>query len=208
MKLDFSSELELGNIANSNRKQIRILPGESYVSNENIIISTLLGSCVSACLYDPVQGVMGMNHFLLSNNRYSKDIPILLSEAGRYGINSMELLINDMLKAGAKKKNMKAKIFGGANVIESTIGGDSFFCVGDVNCRFIKEFLKTERIPVASSDLGGSLGRVIYFSYGDFSVFARKIKKRETIKLERKDKVFWTKSIEEHKKPVPEIDLW
>jgi chemotaxis protein CheD len=204
----FSKDRKLDKITNSNRKEKRILPGEYYVTDENMIISTLLGSCVSACLYDPEQGVMGMNHFLLSNNRYSRDIPILLSEAGRYGINAMELLINDMLKLGAKKNDMKAKVFGGANVIVNKSGIGNFLCVGDVNSRFIKKFLEIEKIPLTASDLGGSHGRVIYFSFGDYYVYARKIKKRETFKLEEKERVFWTKSIEEHEKESPKLDLW
>ena len=208
METDFSKEVNLNNRTNESRKKIRILPGEYHVTTENIIITTLLGSCVSACLYDTVQGVMGMNHFLLSSKRYSRDIPILLSEAGRYGINSMELLINDMIKLGAKKKHMQAKVFGGANVLESVCKDDSFFCVGDVNCRFIKGFLQAERIPVTASDLGGSFGRVINFSYGNFSVFARKIKKTKTIKLEKEDRVFWVKSIEENERESGKIDFW
>ena len=208
METDFSKEVNLNNRTNESRKKIRILPGEYHVTTENIIITTLLGSCVSACLYDTVQGVMGMNHFLLSSKRYSRDIPILLSEAGRYGINSMELLINDMIKLGAKKKHMQAKVFGGANVMERACGDDSFFCVGDVNCRFIKGFLQAERIPITASDLGGSFGRVINFSYGDFSVFARKIKKTKTIKLEKEDRVFWVKSIEENESKSGKTDFW
>lgn len=68
-------------------KVVTLYPGEYYVSRGKVVISTLLGSCVSACLYDPVNRVVGMNHFLLSNKRYSKHMPMYATEAGRYGIN-------------------------------------------------------------------------------------------------------------------------
>ena len=116
-------------------------PGEYYASNIPVTISTLLGSCVSACLFDPTNKVIGMNHFMLSSKRYSKDLPITQTEAGRYGTHSMELLINAMLKLGAEKHLLKAKAFGGSSLIGNGRDTSNFLCVGAVNSRFFREFL-------------------------------------------------------------------
>lgn len=89
-----------------------------------------------------------MRSVLLSNRRYSRDLPIHQSEAGRYGINAMELLINDMTKAGANRLNLKAKAFGGGSIMQSSQEVGNFSCVGEVNCKFIREFLENERIPL------------------------------------------------------------
>jgi chemotaxis protein CheD len=190
------------------RKRIIIEPGEYYVSNENIVISTLLGSCVSACLFDPVNRVIGMNHFLLSNKRYAKDIPVCVTEAGRYGIHAMELLINEMMKKGAKRSKLKAKAFGGGNVLKYEATHDNFFCVGDVNCRFVREFLDLENIPLVASALGGENGRVIHFSHGDYAVLVRKIKSTITSKVAQKERTFWRNKIETQEKESASADIW
>ena len=97
--------------------RVTIEPGEYYSCANATVLSTLLGSCVAACLYDPTRKIIGMNHFMLSNSRYSRDMPIHVSEAGRYGIHAMELLINDMMAKGTDRSKLRAKIFGGASVI-------------------------------------------------------------------------------------------
>ncbi|OPY78838.1 MAG: Chemoreceptor glutamine deamidase CheD [Syntrophorhabdus sp. PtaU1.Bin153] len=189
-------------------QHITLYPGDHFVSKENVLVSTLLGSCVSACLYDPVTRVVGMNHFLLSSKRYARDMPVHLTEAGRYGVHAMELVINDMLKLGAKRHNLKAKAFGGGAVLGTASGPDNFLCVGDVNCRFIVEFLKNDGIPLVSCDLGGETGRVIRFSSHDFSVLVRKIRVTTTSKLVQKERQYWKKTIE-HKEPESlEPELW
>jgi len=93
-----------------------------------------------------------MNHFLLSNRRYAKNLPVCLSEAGRYGIHAMELLINEMLQKGAKRGNLRAKAFGGGTMHGVSTTQDNFFCVGEVNVRFIREFLKKRGY---TADCGG-----------------------------------------------------
>jgi len=177
------------------------------VNKDELVLHTLLGSCVAACLYDPVNKVIGMNHFLLSNRRYSRELPYTKAEAGRYGVYSMELLINAMLKQGASRKNLRAKAFGGAAVFNTT--GDNFFCVGDVNSRFIREFLDTEKIPLVTADLGGSDGRVIYFFKTDFSVYVRKIKKIYAESIARQEKRYWKKAlIKQDEVPPSAVELW
>jgi len=189
-------------------QRITLHPGEHFASNRHCVISTLLGSCVSACLYDPQNGIVGMNHFLLANRRYAKDIPLCLTEAGKYGVHAMELVINGMMNLGASHKNLHAKVFGGGSVLRSPDNSDNFFCVGEVNCRFILQFLQNEGIPLVASDLGGNTGRTIRFFSDDYSVYVKKIGKTGTSKLAIGEKEFWHRSIEDHKRSHAEPELW
>ncbi|MBU2511552.1 chemotaxis protein CheD [bacterium] len=182
-------------------------PGEHYVSDMGVVISTLLGSCVSACLYDPVNRIMGMNHFLLASKRYAKEKPIYATNAGRYGIQAMELVINKMLRLGANRKYLKAKAFGGGNVLQTSEDEYNFFNVGEVNIRFIKEFLELEKVPLITSDLGGSLGRVIRFHGDDYSVYVRKIKRAAITDLIKQEKRYWKSNIDKQKEKT-DIKLW
>lgn len=189
-------------------ERILIDPGE-YCSTGNIgVISTLLGSCVAACLYDSKNKIIGMNHFMLSSTRYSRDMPIHISEAGRYGIHAMELLINEMMAKGALRQQLRAKIFGGATILFGEAQNSNFLCVGQVNCKFIREFLKNERIPIEAEDLGGNHGRVIHFSNGDFAVHCRKIKADRSVRLATRDRACWQQAIENQQQAQPSIDLW
>lgn len=176
-------------------KHVTLEPGELFASREPVTISTLLGSCVAACLYDPVNKVVGMNHFLLSSRRYSRDLPNFISDAGRYGIHAMELLINEMMRIGAERKRICAKVFGGATILRQSGSVGNFFCVGEVNCRFIKEFLSQERIPILGEELGGEKGRVIHFSNGDFTVYLRKVEHTGSKRLALRDRNCWLKAI-------------
>ena len=182
-------------------------PGEYFVSREELVISTLLGSCVAACLWDEQNRIIGMNHFLLANRRYARNEPRCHTEAGKYGIHSMELLINGMMKLGARRENLRAKAFGGASMIIGNTRQDSFFCVGEVNSRFIVEFLKTDGIPLVASDLGGDVGRVIHFFSDDFSVYSRKMGKMRQQKIAQKERSFWKRSTDEEE-AVPEPEIW
>ena len=182
---------------------VTLMPGDCYVSKDEVVIGTILGSCVSACLYDPVNRIVGMNHFLLSGRQNNAD-KIWLSEAGRYGIHSMEIIINGMLKLGADKNNMRGKAFGGASILPANRGKD-FASVGEINSRFVVEFLTNEGIRLVSSDLGGYEGRAIRFHSGDFSVYQRKIKRVVMPDLSVREERFWRREI---KKTYPEPELW
>ena len=133
----------------------RILPGEYQVTDENMGLVTTLGSCVSACIRDVVLGVGGMNHFMLpeselnTGNIYS----------ARYGSYAMEVLVNELLKQGAKRRNLEAKVFGGANVLRSIISAD----VGTRNAEFVHQYLDNEQIPIIAEDLGDTCPRKIIF---------------------------------------------
>jgi chemotaxis protein CheD len=163
---------------------------------------------VSACLFDPVRKIIGMNHFMLSNPRYSTVLPIYVSEAGRYGIHAMELLINDMMKKGADRRSLRAKAFGGASIFKKGEAVGNFMCVGQVNTKFIKEFLADEGIPLDSMDLGGEHGRVIHFSNGDFAVYRRKIGQNRSHQLAMRDRDCWHRAISVQERMMPEIELW
>lgn len=192
-----------------NLSRFAIKPGEYHATGDTVIISTLLGSCVSACLYDPLAKISGMNHFLLSNRRYARNMPYYVTEAGRYGIYAMELLINEMLRLGAKRDSLRAKIFGGSSLFQSPDDVGNFFCVGSANVRFIKEFIAYEGIPLVAEDLGGDRGRAIYFCTGDFSVHVRKIQRTINTRLGLREKRFWQERIEsqENKASGPDISI-
>ncbi len=119
---------------------VKILPGEYYVHDDDVVLMTVLGSCVAACLCDRGVGVGGMNHFLLPDGN---------DASARYGVNAMEILINELLKAGARRGSLEAKIFGGGAVIN----GLTSINVGGQNVRFVEAFLAAERIPIVSRDV-------------------------------------------------------
>jgi hypothetical protein len=97
---------------------------------------------------------------------------------------------------GVRRDNLQAKAFGGGSLLETVTDGDNFFCVGDVNARFIQEFLANEGIPLVTADLGGNAGRVIHFCFDDFSVYVRKIQKTINLRLIDEERHFWKNSIE------------
>lgn len=169
-------------------------PGEYAATSRPRILQTLLGSCVAACLYDKDTGIAGLNHFLLAAPRYPLKTPMLESDAGRYGIHAMELLINDMMKKGAHRPRLRAKVFGGAKVLSTGAEGD-FFKIHQVNQRFILEFMETEKIPLDAIDLGGSRGRVIYFNTGTMKVTMRYITSRQVENVEKEAESFWKRAV-------------
>ena len=124
---------------------VKVLPGEYFVLDEDILIMTTLGSCIAACLWDRQAKVGGMNHFMLPDG-VGKDSA---SSGGRYGSFAMELLINEMMKLGATRSTMEAKVFGGGQVI----AGMNSLNVGERNTRFVLDYLKAEHITVVSKDV-------------------------------------------------------
>lgn len=129
--------------AHFKNEAVKILPGEYFVFDEDMIIMTTLGSCIATCLWDRNARVGGMNHFMLPDNGGGA------SDSGRYGSFAMELLINEMLKMGASRLTMEAKVFGGGAVI----AGMNTINVGERNTQFVMDYLKTERIPIVSKDV-------------------------------------------------------
>ncbi len=157
-------------------KVTTLYSGDYYVTDKpNEMIVTILGSCVAACLHDPVARVGGMNHFLLPDNTAGGSVSNGSSsaESTRYGAFAMEQLINGILQRGGLKSRIEAKVFGGANVINNSA------MIGSKNVSFIRNFLKQEGLKVTSSDLGGDYPRRLRF-YPDTG-------KAMLMKLARKD---------------------
>ena len=138
-------------------RRINIVQGEQHVdSDPDIVLTTLLGSCVAACLWDPEAGIGGMNHFLLPGvETEARDTSLGASK--RYGVYAMELLVNDLLRHGAQRRRLQAKLFGGACMVQGLTD------VGELNASFAELFLRTEGIALAGGSLRGSCGRRIQF---------------------------------------------
>ncbi len=187
-------------------KRAIIMPGEFHVSSKPIVISTLLGSCVSACLYDRKRKIIGMNHFLISGDGHPAGSELCFSEAGRYGIHAMELLINEMMRQGARRDNLRAKVFGGSSL--TRMPTDSVYRIGENNSRFVVEFLDLEKIPIVARDLGGPRGRVVHFCHGDYSVYVRKIRSDHNTNLAKRDRDCWTDALKRQEAAQTSVDLW
>lgn len=134
----------------------KLLPGEYYVTRDDMVLVTVLGSCVAACIRDVSSGIGGMNHFMLPD---SGTDAARLGGAARYGVHAMEMLINSLLKSGGRRPNFEAKVFGGGNVMPSLNHAQ----VGQRNAEFVLEFLANERIRVAAKDLEDIYPRKVYF---------------------------------------------
>ena len=128
---------------------VKIKPGEYYVTTRDMALVTVLGSCVAACVYDKTLGLGGMNHFMLPDDR--RNGGDILSSSARYGTYAMEIMINELLKGGAKRSNLEAKVFGGGNVLR----GFTMTNVGQTNAAFVVDYLRKENIKVVAQDLQG-----------------------------------------------------
>lgn len=134
-------------------KKINIIQGEYQVTDDDeVVLSTILGSCIAACLRDPIAGVGGMNHFLLPGGGRGEN-----GESARYGVHLMELLINGLLKKGASRDRIEAKIIGGGKTIPGLSN------VGEKNAIFAKTFLEDEGIKIVGTNVGGDHGRKLEY---------------------------------------------
>ena len=141
---------------------VKLLPGEYFVHDaDDLLLTTVLGSCVAACLVDRVARLGGMNHFMLPDG----------GSAGRYGAFAMELLINELMKRGARRERLEAKVFGGGQVLR----GFSSLNVGERNVGFIEQFLATERIPIVSRDVLGVHPRRVCLFPGSGRALCKKL---------------------------------
>ena len=147
----------------------KILPGEYYYTQKDMLIVTVLGSCVSACIRDRVTGLGGMNHFMLPDGGSDAGSPV--SASARYGTYAMEVLINDLLKAGARRDNLEAKVFGGGAVLK----GFTAINVGERNAAFVLSFLKNEKIRITAEDLNDIYPRKVYFFPKTGKVLVKKL---------------------------------
>lgn len=135
---------------------VKVLPGEYFVTTANMVLVTVLGSCVTACIRDREKGLGGMNHFMLPDGGSE---PGVLSTSARYGAYAMEVLLNHLLKLGARRSSLEAKVFGGGKVLASLTQAQ----VGEKNAQFVLEYLATENIPVVAQDLLDIYPRKVYY---------------------------------------------
>ncbi|PRG17580.1 chemoreceptor glutamine deamidase CheD [Burkholderia multivorans] len=136
---------------------VKLLPNEFYTTADDMVLTTVLGSCVAACLHDPFAGIGGMNHFMLPDDGADAGAPA--SESMRYGAYAMEVLINELIKAGARRDRFEAKVFGGAAVL----AGMTTINIGDRNADFVRRYLALERIRITAEDLQGVHPRKVAF---------------------------------------------
>ena len=173
-------------------KKIKIIqPGEYHVSTEDEMIGTLLGSCVSVCLHDPVMQVSGMNHFMLPGRIVQADI--FQDRTARYGITAINELLDQMEAAGASRENLTAKVFGGGHVIvtafeTSTLPAD--------NIRLARVMLELEDIPIEEMNVGGSHGRKILMEARTGKVYLKNLMRRSIIEeVRERDLVYLRKGM-------------
>jgi len=161
---------------------VKVLPGEYFVTSTNVLMVTVLGSCVSACIRDREKGIGGMNHFMLADSGEMSAV----SSSARYGTYAMEILINHLLKLGARKSNLEAKVFGGGRVMALLSSSQ----VGERNSRFVIDFLKTEGIAVAAQDLLDIYPRKVYFFPHTGKVLVKKLVRMHNDTLVRREKEY------------------
>lgn len=131
---------------------INVIQGDYIISRDpNAVLSTVLGSCIAVCMYDPETGIGGMNHFLLPSREGAE------GENVRYGAYAMELLINGLLKKGARRSSLRAKMFGGASMMGNLRD------IGGSNAAFARQFLRDEGIPCTAESVGGNSARRVKF---------------------------------------------
>ena len=140
-------------VSRSSQKTITVIQGDYAVSTDpNVIMSTVLGSCIAVCLFDPFAHIGGMNHFLLAQAADAQNSDL------KYGVNAMELLINRVVSAGGDRASLQAKLFGGARMTEHARD------IGRNNADFALDFLMRESIPCVAQSLGGDKARRIQFT--------------------------------------------
>lgn len=167
---------------NFNSQAIKLLPGEYYVTDKDMLLVTVLGSCVAACIRDCQSGIGGMNHFMLPEGGGDAGSP--LNASARYGTYAMEILINQLLKLGARRSNLEAKVFGGGNVLD----GLTVANVGQRNADFVLKFLQLEKIRVVAQDLVDVFPRKVYFFPKENKVMVKKLRNVRNTTVSQREK--------------------
>jgi chemotaxis protein CheD len=178
---------------------VKVFPGEFYVTRQpDEILVTVLGSCVSACIRDPIVGVGGMNHFMLAKGRsgsWGEDM-----RSTRFGNFAMEKLINELIKAGCSRERMEIKVFGGGNVIDASTA------VGSDNAQFVLRYLEAEGLRCSAEDLGGSHPRRIHYYPATGRVVRRLLGTGETYAVSREEREYADRL--QSRQPAGEIHLF
>jgi chemotaxis protein CheD len=175
-----------------------IHPGEYYATKDDIIIGTVLGSCIAVALYDGKNRFGGLNHFMLPGTLNPENFYI--SNSGKYGMYAMELLINSMIKLGSRKQDLTAKVFGGGSVLHKSTGFSNR--IPENNIEFAFSYLKTEAIPVKSSDVGGVQARKIFFYPKTSKILLKRIGGKLITVVEKEEQVYYRKVKEEVEKKL------
>ncbi|WP_034474497.1 chemoreceptor glutamine deamidase CheD [Aestuariibacter salexigens] len=177
----------------------KILPGEFYVTGRHELITTVLGSCVSACIYDEKNHVGGMNHFMLPQQNTAKiDVT---SESFRFGDVAMERLINEVIKAGGEKRHLKFKAFGGGQIIKKMTS------IGESNIEFLKKFMALEGFSLLASDLGGRHPRKVRFDPLSGKVWVKKLEHLHNDTISQRE-VSYQKALEKQEESYGDVDLF
>jgi chemotaxis protein CheD len=162
-----------------------ILPGEYFVSADPMIVYTVLGSCISACVRDPIAGVGGMNHFMLPKPK--EEGCDSWGESTRYGSYAMESLINGILKRGGVKNRLEVKLFGAGKIYEGNID------VGARNTEWVLEYLKVEGLSACKTDLGDVYPRKVYYFTESGKVLLKKLQRLKNRTIEVREQEYAAK---------------
>ena len=165
---------------------VKIQPGQYYSGDGDEMIVTVLGSCVAACLWDAEKRIGGMNHFMLPGGARQGCAPTLDAEPARLGVYAMEVLINQMLKLGADRRRLTAKVFGGGNVLE----GMEALNIGNQNGVFVLEFLREEGIPVKARDLFDVCPRKVHFFPATGKVMVKRLAVLRNDTLQKREREY------------------
>jgi chemotaxis protein CheD len=166
------------------RWTVKILPGEYYVTRNDEAITTVLGSCISACIRDPMLRIGGMNHFMLPEDNSVRDQRAPVGLATRYGSNAMESLINDVLKLGALRERLEIKVFGGGRVLAHMAD------IGARNIDFVRNYLSTEGLHTNAQDVGGEEPRKVVYYPTEGRVRVRKLRPIENRGVSDREKLY------------------
>ena len=157
---------------------VKVLPGEFYVSTQDELVTTVLGSCVSACIHDSRRGIGGMNHFMLPEPRGERDgWTATVGRAARYGSDAMEQLINAILVAGGQRADLQVKIFGGGRVLAQLTD------IGQRNIDFVQHYIATEKLNLCASDLGDVYPRQVQFFPNSGRARVRLLRRHDDVQL-------------------------
>jgi chemotaxis receptor (MCP) glutamine deamidase CheD len=151
-------------------------------SSNPLVIDTVLGSCIAACLFDPEARIGGMNHFMLPDG-----IDPANPNSARYGVYAMELLISELMKLGANRHRFRAKVFGGGHVLKIR---ESVSGVPQRNIEFVRRFLEHEHIPIVKEDVGGYQPRRVLFHTDSSRVFVKYLGQQDAQRTAEEEMVY------------------
>ena len=177
-----------------------ILPGEFFVSSTPMVIYTVLGSCISACIRDPIVRVGGMNHFMLPEPKEAEHDS--WGESTRYGSFAMESLINAILKHGGIKNRLEIKLFGAGKIYDSQID------VGDKNAKWVTQYLESEGLAVSNADLGNVFPRKVYYFTESGRVLLKKIERVKNRTIFERENAYAARIQQREQQPGDDVTLF